>query len=199
MSGYKKILLSDMIEELGEDRAKEILSEFSCPLNSDVEKFLKSTSIEFAKQRIAATHLLFCDYKGKLVLVGYFTVALKTFKVVKSCLSKTKQKQISKFGTYDSDTKSYNIPAPLIAQLGKNFTNGYNKLITGDELLSIACANVNECQLLLSGKIVYLECEEKQKLIDFYESNGFCKFGKRKLDKDEDVDGEYLCQMLKYL
>lgn len=33
---------------------------------------------------------------------------------------------------------SFVIVAPLIAQLGKNYANGYNKLITGDELLAMA-------------------------------------------------------------
>ena len=56
MSGYKKILLSDMIEQLGEIETKTILSDFSCPLNKDVETFLRTKAIEFAKQRIASTH-----------------------------------------------------------------------------------------------------------------------------------------------
>ncbi len=197
MAGYKKVLLSDMITELGEDRTKEILSEFSCPLNKDVEDFLKNKSIEFAKQRIAATHLIFSDYKEKLVLVGYFALANKNFRIMKKCLSNNLSKKISKFGTYDSDTRSYNIPAPLIAQLGKNFNNSYNTLISGDELLKIACDCVAELQLFLSGKVIYIECEDKPRLLEFYESNGFVEFGKRKLDKDEDAFGDYLVQMLK--
>lgn len=52
----------------------------------------------------------------------------------------------------------------------------------------------------IGGKFVYLECENKPKLIHFYESNGFTVFGKRKKDRDEiGVDGEYLIQLLKYL
>lgn len=199
MSGYKKILLSDMIEQLGEIETKAILSDFYCPLNRDVETFLKTKAIEFAKQRIAATHLIFTDYKETLVLIAYFTIALKSFKIAKHCLSRSYQKRINKFSTYDSDSKSYTLPAPLIAQLGKNFKNNYNSLITGDELLKIACDNVNEYQMMMSGKIVYLECEEKDKLLEFYQTNGFVNFGKRQLDKDEDLDGEYLIQMLKYL
>ena len=40
MIGYQLILLKDIIEELGEEKTKEILSQFSCPLNLDVEIFL---------------------------------------------------------------------------------------------------------------------------------------------------------------
>ena len=38
---------------------------------------------------------------------------------------------------------------PLIAQLGKNYQHGYNTLITGDELLKLACDKVKEIQLSL--------------------------------------------------
>lgn len=41
MTGYKIVNLKHVIDEFGEDRTKAIFSEFSCPLNHDVEKFLK--------------------------------------------------------------------------------------------------------------------------------------------------------------
>ena len=43
--GYALVLLSDMLDELGEDATKSILSEFSCPKNKDVETFLKKKAI----------------------------------------------------------------------------------------------------------------------------------------------------------
>jgi hypothetical protein len=40
-----------------------------------------------------------------------------------------------------------------------------------------------------------LECKEKKKLTDFYETNHFKQFGRRKLDRDEtDIKGGYLLQ-----
>lgn len=36
-------------EELGEDDLRQVLSEFSCEKNPDVERFAKEQSIEFAK------------------------------------------------------------------------------------------------------------------------------------------------------
>lgn len=188
-----------MINELGEDRVKTILSEFSCPQNKDVENFLKYKSIEFAKQRIASTHLLFSEYKGKHVLIGYFSISTKVLRIKKDRLSRHLRDRIKKFGTYNSTNKHYEIAAHLIAQLSKNFINGYDKLITGDELLKIACDCVNDLQIISSGKFVYLECENKERLLTFYEDNGFVNFGKRELDRDEDIPGTYLIQMLKYL
>ena len=96
---------------------------------------------------------------------------------------------------------NYMISAPLIGQLGKNFANEYNKLIPGDVLLKLATDKVQAIQAVLGGKFVYLECEDKKSLTDFYSENGFVIFGKRNLDRDErDMQsGQYLLQLLKYL
>ncbi len=42
---------------LGEDKLLQFLSGFSCPLNKDVERFLKQQSVEFAKKHQAVTYL----------------------------------------------------------------------------------------------------------------------------------------------
>ncbi len=200
MKGYKIVNLKMMIEELGEDRTKEILSGFSCPLNTDVEYFLLHKAIEFAKQGLSQTHLVFTSFRGKAVLVGYFCLANKYITVKAEGLSKTTKRRISKFSVYDNRIGAYCLSAPLIAQLGKNYQNGYNKLITGDELLQLACDKIEVIQLDLGGKYAYLECEDKPNLIEFYASNGFCQFDRRMLDKDETgFSGDYLVQMLKFI
>ena len=53
----------------------------------------------------------------------------------------------------------------------------------------------------IGGKVIYLECSNTAKLVDFYHANRFRDFGIRKLGKHEEgvVDEEYLVQMLKYL
>lgn len=84
--------------------------------------------------------------------------------------------------------------------LEKNFNHGYNALISGDELLKIAIDEIKLVQQSLGGKVVYIECEDVERLKEFYGRNGFVEFDKRKLDTDEtDIDGQYLIQMLKYL
>ncbi|WP_018597230.1 hypothetical protein [Blautia producta] len=201
IAGFVQVNLAEMISEIGEDRVKAILSDFSCPLNKDVEFYIRDKAIVFAKQGWAATHLVFASYKDTLVLVGYFTLVTKVIMIYKANMSKTLQKKISKFSQPDVSMKRYIMSAPLIAQLGKNFNKGYDKLITGDELLKLACDKVKSIQTDVGGKFVYLECEDKPQLIDFYTSNGFVNFGKRNLDKDETdvMSGGYLVQMLRYL
>lgn len=77
MDGYVLISLNDLYQQCGEDGTKAILSDFSCPLNLDVEQFLHKSALEFAKQSIAKTHLVFAQYQNVPVLIGYFTLALK--------------------------------------------------------------------------------------------------------------------------
>lgn len=200
MTGYIQVNLRDMVNNIGEDKAKDILSNFSCPLNKDVELFLKHKSIEFSKQGIAVTYLVFTSYKKEYLLSGYYTLATKFIIISRTSLSKSLQKRINKFAQYDSGLRRYVLSAPLIGQLAKNYSYNCN-LITGDELLKLACDKVRFVQGEIGGRVVYLECEDKEKLIQFYSENGFVVFGKRRLDRDEiDVmDGSYLVQMLKYL
>ena len=200
MIGYKVANLKIMIEELGEDTVKRILSTFSCPLYQDVEEFLTRKSIDFAKQGFSQTHLVFASYKGEPSLAGYFTLANKYITVAARNLSGTLRKRISRFSIFDNKLRSYCLSAPLIAQLGKNYGISQGTLITGDELLKLACQKVTKIQLDLGGRFAYVECEDKPKLVEFYTSNGFCEFDHRRLDRDETgMDGDYLVQLLKYI
>lgn len=125
----------------------------------------------------------------------------KTIDIFKKNLSSKLRGRIKKFAEYNDALKKYTLSAILIAQLGKNYTNEYDKLITGDELLKMACDRVNEIQIMLSGKVVYLECENVPRLQSFYTENGFSYFGERCLDPDESSQfkTKSLIQMLKYL
>ena len=200
MQGFVVTNLKLILDEIGEEETKRFLSSFSCPLNQDVEDFLRFKAIEFSKQGFAQTHLVMASYRNEPVMVGYFALANKYICVNGDKVSKTTKRRINKFSIWQPEIKKYFFSAPLIGQLGKNFTNGYNSLITGDELLDIACNKVKNIQMELGGRFVYLECEDKPRLIDFYKENGFCEFDRRPLDKDETgVESDYLVQMLKYL
>lgn len=201
MTGFKIVRLMELIEEIGEDSAKAILSNFSCPLNPDVEKFLHTKALSFAAHGWAQTYLVFAPFQGNPVLVGYFALSVKTIGISRSAAkSNTTRRKIAKFATYDPHIEKYTLAANLIAQLGKNYHNGYNSLISGDELLYFACQKVALIQSLSGGRFVYLECEDVDRLHEFYSRNGFWEFDRRSLDKDEtNIRGDYLVQMIKYL
>lgn len=83
------------------------------------------------------------------------------------------------------------MPIPLIAQLGKN--DKYSDLISGEQLLTLACDRVKQAQKIIGGKMVYIECASNPKLHSFYSTNGFTEFGQREAN-----DNLPLVQMVKY-
>lgn len=149
MTGYKIINLNLLQETIGESETSDILSSFSCPQNVDVERFLRSTAIPFAKQGISQTHLVFASFQEKPVLVGYFTLANKYIHVASKILSSTQKKRISKFATFNPDMKCYCMTAPLIAQLGKILRTGIISL-----LLAMSCCKSRVTRLKKSSLIL---------------------------------------------
>ena len=201
ITGYWQASLAKMIDTIGEEAVKEILASFSCPLNQDVEYFLHHKAIEFCKQCISATHLVFASYHEKPVLVGYYTLASKIFVIRNTTkLSANLRKRINKFGNYNPELRQYEVPVPLIGQLGKNYANEYNRLITGDELLHLAFDRIRTIHMCMGGKMAFLECAPIPSLIRFYERNGFVQAEVRTLSPEEiGLDGhDAYMQMIKY-
>jgi hypothetical protein len=199
---YVQINLSDILTALGEDETKLILSNFSCPKNKDVENFLKNKAIEFSKRSFSKTHLVYwvTDDGAQRELVGYYTIASKWISVERSVVTSREARKLREHGIFDEKTNKYIVSAPLIGQLGKNFAEGNDTLISGAELLSLAIEKVREVQNEVGGRFVYLECEDNEALKKFYRDNKFKEFGKRKLDGDEtDLKGEYLIQLFAML
>ena len=200
MSNYNTMSLKKLIAEWGESKVRTALSSF-CSLNKDVEKFIRHDAVEFAKQHIAQTFLVFVSSEGKDILVGYYTLTMKMLHVERTDMSSNLFRRIKKFGTYDADKENCDIASPLIAHISKNYNADHNKLITGDKLLGLACDDIKRAQAIVGGKTVYLDCEDKDKLKQFYQNNGFTEFRKRSLNVEErdTLEGHYLIQMIKYL
>lgn len=195
---YNVINLKDIYNSIGDKDTQSLFKDFECPLNKDVEYFIKNKAIEFSRKGIAMTYIVSTSYKDRQVIVGYFALTNKITEIKKNILSNKMRKRLARFAVNDELNKSYSISLPLIGQLGKNYKEGYNKLINGDILLKLACDKIKEVQKIVGGKFVMLECEDKNKLKEFYENNGFVCFGKRNLERDEREtnSGEYLLQML---
>ena len=150
---FVEIKSDDMLNMLGEDTVKSILSRFSCPLNKDVQEFLKTKAIPFSKRNFSKTTLVYwesadCSCKEQ---AGYYTIASKFIKIPKSSLNSKERHIIYGHGTYNHQTKEYEIPAPLIAQLGKNYSHGNDTIISGDELLALAMQKIKIMKLVKKG------------------------------------------------
>lgn len=199
MINYVQTNILDMLEYIGEDACQNILSSFMCPLNPDVEDFIHTKAIQFAKQRIAVSYLVYAEQEEQKYLVGYYTLANKFVCVNSSALSKTMQKKIGKFSQYDPSLERFMVSMPLIAQLRKNFASTNPISIVGSDLLELAMERVLEIEHLIGGKTVYIECNSQPKLFDFYSSAGFFPFDERiRLTDNVDDNDRILVQMLKY-
>lgn len=193
----KQINILDMIKTYGEDSCRAVLSTFMCPLNSDVEDFIHNKAVEFARQRIAVTFLVFMETEHESALVGYYTLANKFVSIAGTSLSKTMQKKIAKFSQYDKTLERFMVSMPLIAQLGRNFNPNLPFGIAGSDLLTLALQRVLDVEYLIGGKTVYIECNNQPKLFDFYSTAGFLAFDKRSRQGSID-ENDVLVQMLKY-
>ena len=173
-----------------------MISDFSCPKNPDVEQFLKKSCVEFTKKNQSVTYLVHDMEDG--ALVAYFTIALKPLTVRDETVSNTVKKKIKRISEFDEQTKSYTMAAFLIAQLGKNYTNGAYRRITGSELLEIAWSVVEDIRYMGGGMVVFLETNNEEKLLSFYRDNGFRQFDTRQTAPDTDEPHE-LVQLLRLL
>lgn len=180
---YKVINIRDYLidgdEKIGEESLRKKLSDFTCPINLNVEEFLKDKAIEFTKRNQSVTYLVFLNDAS--TLVGYFTLASKSITVKEGILSKTIQRKISRVSEYDSEYQTFRLSAYLIAQLGKNFTGNANEKITGRQLMELAIQKIKELQYMLGGTIVFLEAVRNKKLMEFYTNqHGFKEFDIRR-------------------
>ena len=184
-------------KDLGEDELRQLLSEFFCDKNPDVERFLKEQSIEFTKKNQSVTYLVFSNEDASLV--GYFTITIKTITVNAENLSNTMKRKIARVSEQRENELTYTLSAYLIAQLGKNFRNGANRKITGKQLLQAAVDTILKLQYMTGGMVFFLEAENEEHLLQFYEvENGFKRFAVKETNHRA-KKSQKLIQLLKVL
>ncbi len=182
---------------IGEDGLYELLSDFSCPNNPDVEFFLLHNAIEFTKKDQSVTYLVFNAQDASLV--GYFALALKPISVNVSNISKTMAKKLSRVSILDESTQSYTTAAYLIAQLGKNYALPREKRIQGTVLLEFALEAITQMKYSVGGVMEFLECEDNEFLMDFYTRNRFKIFDVRSTIPIHNEESHQLNQLLKFI
>ena len=182
----------------GEDELRNILSDFLCVKNPDVERFLKEQSVDFTKKNQSVTYLAFSNDDASLL--GYFTLTIKPITINAESFSNTMKKKIARVSELDEENGTYTLSAYLIAQLGKNYRDDINKKITGTQLLNAAIDTIKELQRMAGGMVVFLEAENNEKLMQFYKNeNGFKQFAVRETKSFRNEQQHQLIQLLKVL
>ncbi len=183
MNNYAVLNILDFMDVTGEDSLRAALSEFSCPKNPEIEEFMQKNAIEFAKRKISITYLLI-DTEGRIL--GIFALAHKAVRVMGRDLSGTVKKKIQRYAQMDEKTGEMTLSAFLIGQFGKNYQYPESLPVSGNQLMDAAFSILEHVQHEIGGGVVYLECEEKPKLLEFYQSekNRFRIFGERYSEGD---------------
>ncbi len=131
-------------------------------------------------------------------LVGYFAITIKPITVNAEPFSNTVKRKLARVSELNEQNHTYNLAAYLIAQLGKNYHNGANERITGEELLGLAVKQIQQLQYLAGGMVVFLKTSNEEKLLSFYEDRGFQQFDSR-LSETAGREPQELIQLLKIL
>ena len=171
---------------------KRAIAVFSS-IDPHVQSFLQNSAEEFARQHKSVTYLVFSS--DMLELLGYFTLAVKPITVHYTMTSRTTERAFKKTGNFDEEQNTYTASAYLIAQLGRNFAPSLKHVITGKELLQLALYRLRLIQRDVGGLLVFLETQGNNKVLSFYQSNGFREFDRRVASSS---DGE-LIQLIKVL
>ncbi|MDO4556550.1 MAG: GNAT family acetyltransferase [Lachnospiraceae bacterium] len=182
---------------VGEESLNDLLSDFSCPKNPDVEYFLLHNAIEFTKKDQSITYLVFNAETASLV--GYFSLAIKPICVQAANISKTVAKKISRVSVLDDETDSYTTAAYLIAQLGKNYSLPKEERIEGTILLGFALETIANLKYSVGGVMEFLECEDSEFLLNFYTKNHFKPFDIRITVPAHGEEPRQLHQLLKFI
>ena len=134
-TGIRTFTLPEWEAILGRDDLERLIESFSCPVNAEVENFLKTKAFQSSRLSASQTYLVCNDRTG--LLLGYFTLLLKTYTVKAASLSSTNRRLISRFAEEDA-AGNFNAAVYLIAQIGKNFAIAKENQIKGCDLLARA-------------------------------------------------------------
>ena len=182
--GVRLLTLDEAKQAIGESGLAELIASFSCPLNKEVESYLKDASkaIQSSLMSSSVTYLVLDLNTGDLL--GYFTLMMKAYLVKAADLSSANRRLVKRCSEVDS-AGNLNAAVYLIAQIGKNFSVSEETQIQGAELLELALSRLRVTKKAIGGKLVMVERESDQpKLFDFYSNNGFKSWTTRRNAKD---------------
>lgn len=178
-SGYDCFSLPELFDKYDVNIIQNILNQYKCNKNEDIQSFLINNSIIFTKKHQAITYLIF-DKSG--ILQGYFALSIKSINIGVENFSKSALGKVLRLSDIDDERNTVNPAAYLIAQLGKND----NSKIDINIMFEMISYYINKFQNGCGGVVEFLEAENASKLIALYENCGFKKFNIRNSKTEED-------------
>lgn len=141
--------------------------------------FLRDKAISFEELSKARTYLVIDgeqvdnpDVQLKdLRILGYFALALKVLSIPDD-YSNRKRKELDGLSSKLHGEVIKDIPCYLIGQLARNDEVSTEEL-TGKQLLKMAFSVIQTSVDAVGGRIVMIECRDKDSLVSFYQDNDF--------------------------
>ena len=109
------VALNELLKQHSQEKIEKLLSTFECTQNPDLEEFLTTPTkaIQSERRAITRTYLYLELQNNTLIVVAYFTIAIKI--LYSEGLSKS---VVKKLDGVDKNREA--MPSYLIAQLGKS-------------------------------------------------------------------------------
>jgi hypothetical protein len=180
----KLATLQEYGDAMGLQKLRALLSSYSCPLNKEVESFLKdeSRAVHSSKMSSSVTYLARDLATGDRL--GYFTLMMKAYSVKAAELTSANRRLVKRSSEIDA-AGNLTTAVYLIAQIGKNYALPEERRISGAVLLELALMVFRRTKEAIGGKLVMVEREiDRPKLLDFYNDNGFKSWTTRRNARD---------------
>ena len=169
---------------VGEAALSSTLSGFAVPMNAEVEDFIRNKALQATKLKSSISYLVVDEDLADVL--GYFTLLVKPFTIQSKQLSSKNRRLIARFSEENAETGDYTASVYLIAQIGKNYSIQEELQMSGNDLLNLALDKLRAAQDLIGGKLVLVEREaDREKLLKFYNDNGFKSWNGRYDKKDQ--------------
>jgi hypothetical protein len=179
----ERISVKEILKKGLEEDFENAIGNFVCK-DKEVENFLKTKAFDFDRRNKSRTYLIVdIAENGDLCVLAYYSVTMKSLKFSHN-ISATKIKKIDGFRSDVEETE-----AVLIGQLGKDCN--HKDKIDGKSIMSYIFETVYVVHNAVGGRIAFLECTDNEKVVKFYQDNGFVF-----LQNSE--GGKYL-QMIRFL
>lgn len=167
------------MNELEDDKLKNLLSSFLCAYDEDIQNFLHNRAIEFERLSKSRTYLIVSEEQfenpeiafDEFTIYGYISLAVKVFTVPEETSNRQRQ-QLGGFSAKEHGKQISNFPCYLIGQLARN-SNVPKDSISGADLLKFAYDMIAISVDAVGGRNILVECHNNKKLVHFYLDNGF--------------------------
>lgn len=168
-------------KDIDENLWRDAISLFCCNRDNDITDFIRNKAVEYEKRDKCRTYIFFDNeymlVSGKLKIVGYFSIAIKTMKVpVLETMSHNLRKKLGNLSDKDQNLVVY-----LIGQLGRDTSYSKDDL-DGTQMIQACYGLIESARDIVGGRIILVECKPIKKVCKIYEDEGF-------IDITEDGDG----------